>query len=586
MIRAVQGDMPAPVYTEKTECQDCYKCLRACPLKSIGVSGGAATILLGECVYCGLCTKVCPSKAKRIRNDLDRVKAMLNGSKPVYLSLAPAVAADFAGTPPEAIAGAMRKLGFAGVSETAHGADMVSRSVIRQISKEYPARKLFISTACPAIVRLIERHLPAFVPYLIDSASPLHAHAAYLKAQFGDIRVVFAGPCAAKKLESDRYPDVIQAAVGFTELTAWLAENGIDLTAFPEAERVPMTLGRPSKGLLYPFDSGMCRSVESLADEGDVTPQYMSVSGLSAVERALSGFDPASLTRPLFLELLACEGGCVNGPMMRRSGSLLTKQIEVEHHAAQYGVEKPVVAADAACLGWNAEPVEKIFVSAEQMTHGLRSVGKQHPEDELNCSGCGYDSCRDFARALALGKAEKTMCVSYMRNLAQKKASGLMNSMPSGVAIVNAEMTVVECNYPFAKILGPETENLYKVCPGLGDAQIESLFPGLSDYIEAVLTDREVNHVFRTLKLGNQIINARVFVIEKGVLAGVIIFDCTVPHIQRDRIIEQARKVIESNLTTVQNIAFLLGENAAESEVILNSMIETFGSDNPQEEQS
>lgn len=573
----MKPDMPGPIFTEKTECQDCYKCVRGCPLKSIQVSDGAATILLDECVYCGHCTQICPSKAKRIRNDLDSVKALIAGPVPVYASLAPAFVAEFSGIAPETLAGALHKLGFAGVSETAHGADWVSQSIVREIGKKFPKQKMFISTACPSIVRYIEHHAPAFVPYLADSASPLHAHATRLREKLGDIRVVFIGPCAAKKSESDHHPDVIDAAIGFTELASWFAETGIDLTAISENERHSLLLGRPAKGLLYPFDSGMCRSVESVLTPEIPTPQVISLSGLPGVIRALNGFDPAKLERPLFLELLACEGGCVNGPMMRRRDSLFSKQLEIEQHANQHGAIEISEKVEAATLPWFSKPLNSAGrISAEKITQCLHSVGKFQPEDELNCSGCGYDSCRDFARALAVGKAEKTMCVSYMRNLAQKKATGIMETMPSGVAMINTQLTVMECNPQFARILGSETERLYQLCPGLADAQLETLIPGIGDYVSSVLHDKAVNHVSRTVRIGSVIIQVRIFVIEKGVLAGIIIQDCTVPQIQRDRIIEQARKVIENNLSTVQNIAFLLGENAAESEVILNSIMETF----------
>ncbi|MDY0152687.1 MAG: 4Fe-4S binding protein, partial [Candidatus Cloacimonas sp.] len=115
-----------PIYTEKTECQDCYKCVRECPVKAIKVVNGSAAVMAEACILCGRCTQVCPVGAKKIRDDLNEAKLLLASGKAVYVSLAPSFRTEFSGLATGKLINAMLSLGFAGVSETALGAQAVS----------------------------------------------------------------------------------------------------------------------------------------------------------------------------------------------------------------------------------------------------------------------------------------------------------------------------------------------------------------------------------------------------------------------------------------------------------------------------
>ncbi len=580
----MQTLIPSPVYTEKTECQDCYKCLRMCPLKSIRVEDSAATIAMEDCVFCGICTLICPAKAKRIRNDLPRLKALLASNEEVWLSIAPSYVAEFPNVDPERLVGAIKKLGFAGVSETALGADMVSKEVAKQ-TVEHPEQKLFISTACPAIVRYIEHYMPEFVPYLIQCGSPLQLHSEFLKKTIDrPIKVVFAGPCAAKKWESDRWSDCVDLSIGFSELKQMFDEAGINLQHIADAEKGKMYPQRAGLGMVYPLDSGMCRSIQGFADLAHPDLMYKNYSGLENIVSTLKGFNPELLDKPLFLELLACAGGCINGPMMTPKNSILTREVMVEQTAERY--QTTPCKNDAIYQPqYVKNPIVIPTISPEKITDALHQIGKYTPEDELNCSGCGYDSCRDFARALVQKKAEKSQCVSYMRKLANKKASRLMQSMPSGVIIVNRELSVVECNFNFAKLLGGDALMIYEASPGMEGAQLEKLCPNVIPYIKEMWANPQHNSVRTVIRQNNKVYQVIVFNIEKEEMAGVIMQDCTDPYVRRDRVIEQTRSVIKKNLETVQNIAFLLGENAAESETILNSIIDNFSGTSGEEQE-
>lgn len=573
----------SPVYTQKTQCQDCYKCLRECPLKSIRVSEGVATIDGEDCVYCGHCTLICPAKAKRVRNDVPRLNTLLNSGEEIWLSLAPSFVAEFGDIEPEVLVGALKKLGFAGVSETALGADFVSRDIARQ-TREHPEQKLFISTACPSVVRYIERYVPNLFPYLVKCGSPLQLHSEFLRKELKrPIKVVFAGPCAAKKMESDRWPDAVALSLGFNEIRQLLEENEIKFSEITSAERAPFFPTRPSMGMMYPVDSGMCRSIQSFQGEMSEKLMYKSVSGLPTIIETFQGFNPDLLENPLFLELLACPGGCINGPMISKHLSLLSREVNVESAYNRYQ-KSPLPYTVEYAVNYDLSPIQLPEITPEIMTEALHQIGKYAPEDELNCSGCGYDSCRDFARALIQGRAEKNMCVSYMRKLANKKASMLMQSMPTGVALINRALAIVESNENFAKLLGEEAKYLFEITPGMEGAQLDKLFPEAIPYIKEMLENSKHEAVRTVVRKDKKVYQLTIFNIEKDELVGLFIQDCTDPYIRRDRVIEQARTVIEKNLSTVQNIAFLLGENAAESESILNSMIENFSGEGGGEE--
>lgn len=206
----------------------------------------------------------------------------------------------------------------------------------------------------------------------------------------------------------------------------------------------------------------------------------------------------------------------------------------------------------------------------------FKTIGKIRPEDEKNCGGCGYNTCREFAQAIIDGKAESSMCVSYLRSLAQKKANALFRTMPSGVIIVNKDLIIQESNANFFKVLGLDdqfgTDSL-----DLEGAELSKMI-SFAGMFKKVL--EEGNDVLdKELRYGNKYLKISIFSIEKHELIGAVLQDITVPSTAREHTIIQAKKVINKNLDMVQKIAFLLGENAAEVEVALDSIIDISGID-------
>jgi iron only hydrogenase large subunit-like protein len=556
-----------PIFTEKTQCQDCYKCIRECPVKAIRVEDGHAMVVPELCILCGHCVTICPAEAKRVRDDLSRAKQLLTLRDRVIVSLAPSFASEFPGIAPGALAAAIKRLGFYGVSETAIGADLVSSRLAEDFAGT-GGGQLYLSSACPVAVEYVKRYMSELSPYITDMASPLLAHARFLKETFEpDIGVVFIGPCIAKKRESDVW-QTIDCAISFRDLKRWLCDEHIELTG-TEAEFIPF---KAAKGALYPVDGGMIAAVKKYPGTDGV--HMMSVTGLDEIEGALRGLDPAKLAQPLFIELLSCKGGCVNGPLVTPGCAGAIRRINLLEYAQNANdtldEKKPQMSGTLP-----VKPAAAVVHSDDEIRAALRQVGKLSIQDELNCGSCGYDTCRSFVAAMLEARAEKTMCVSFMRKLAQKKANGLIRSIPSGVVICDSSLRIIECNENFARLMGDEIVSIFEAKPGMEGADLEKI-TALSRLFKAVMSDDGPDVIENEYREGKKIFHATVFSIEKGDSACGVIQDVTAPQIQKDRVIRQTQRVINKNLAVVQKIAYLLGENAAETEATLNSIIESF----------
>ena len=167
-----------PVYTLKNECNDCYKCIRGCHVKAIRIHGGSASVINEKCVACGHCVTICPAGAKKVRNDIDKVKALMLTGKKVYVSLAPSWAGVY-DLPKEKMVAVLKKLGFAGVSETALGAQEVSIQTAKILNNSQSG--LFISSACPVIDDYVRMYKPEYAENITPIASPALTHCGLLK---------------------------------------------------------------------------------------------------------------------------------------------------------------------------------------------------------------------------------------------------------------------------------------------------------------------------------------------------------------------------------------------------------------------
>lgn len=560
------------VYTLHNECQDCYKCVRRCPVKSIRIQDGHAGILSEKCIGCGRCVAPCPSNAKRVRCDLEPVKKLIASGKEVYVSLAPSWRASFSCTSRQMIA-TLKKLGFKGISETALGAQEVSIETARLLNQT--DKGLVISSACPVIVKYIRLYKPELAQYIAPIASPALTHAQLLKKTFGkDIAVIFIGPCIAKKDESDTHKHLIDFALTFEELKIWLKETD---TPIEEGdclgqEFVPT---HAHEGSLYPMDGGMCETIKKIGVKDNV--HLCPVCSLESFNLAMTSFSQESLKNPVFIEALACFGGCMHGPCIATQLSDTNNISRVLRHV-KHRDEIPTIPEVVVHEEHTPTPVEQTTYSMEDIRQALSKIGKFFPEDELNCAGCGYQTCKEMAKALLNGNAEPSMCVSYMRKLAAKKANAMLKNIPSAMIVLDKDLNIMEANEAFIKMFVTVGQDLYLANPQkLVGLPIRFFFDAQKSFSSVLTGGKEIHK--ENYKYKNKFYDLHIFPIEPQVCIGAAITNITTIIHSREIVAQKAKEVIDKNISTVQQIACLLGEHMVQTETILNTIANEYNSD-------
>ena len=360
---------------KKSNCKNCYKCIRHCPVKSIRFSAGQANIVPEECILCGQCYVVCPQDAKQIADDTERVRVMLDGDAPVYVSLAPAFVARYPGVGGENMDAALRQLGFAAMEETALGATIVKREYDRLLAEEN--REILISSCCHSVNMLIQRYFPGCIKYLADVVSPMVAHATDLKTRHPQAKVVFVGPCISKKDEAEKSGGLVDAALTFDELDAMLAAKGIT----PQHKTQPDQRHPDGKTRLFPITGGILRSMDCTSQRHS----YLTVDGVENCIAALQDIESGKVSR-CFIEMSACTGSCVGGPVLEKAGKApisATQQIMRRAGLLDFEIEQPAGERLRKAFGYLG--LHRQLPSESELAEILRQMGKSRPEQELNC---------------------------------------------------------------------------------------------------------------------------------------------------------------------------------------------------------
>lgn len=572
------GNKLSPVYTLKNECHDCYKCVRECYVKSIQIKDGSASVLADRCIACGHCVTVCPSNAKRIRYDVDKVKGIFATGKKVVVSLAPSWISVFDYTKQQMIT-VLKALGFSDVSETALGAQEVSIEVAKLIKES--EKGLFISSACPVIVDYIRYYKPEYAKYITPVASPALTHAKMLKEQYGEnISVVFIGPCIAKKNESDKNSDLIDVALTFDELNYWIKESYIDLAkieVLPDEDFVPNSA---NEGALYPVLGGMNETLKFAGIEKDV--QLLDICTLHSLDKALNGLHPERLEEKIFLEALGCDGGCINGPGISMCKSTILKTSDVLNNFKKRE-SIPATPKTVVEMDYSAIDIKKREFKHEEIMKTMERIGKHNEEDELNCGGCGFQTCRELACAILAGEAEPSMCVSYMRKIALRKAAAMLRCMPSAMVMIDNKNKILESNDAFMKMFTGEMYDVFSERPeGVNGADIDRIIPFSDLLTTALKTGKDIHKEHYVV--GNKLYDINIFIIEEKEIVGAIITDVTQSELNREKIAERAKEVISKNIAKVQEIAILLGEHMVETELLLSTIADDYTTDDKDSE--
>ena len=453
------------ITTIDAKCKDCYKCLRTCPVKAIKMERGAlphelhARVCQERCIFDGSCVLVCPQNAKKVASDLDSLRPLLEKGKNVAASIAPSFPSVFPDVDPRVVPTALRLIGFDVVQETAIGAELVSKEYHRRFQEK--ARPL-ISSPCPVVVNLIERHYPEVIPYLAPIVSPMVAYGRYLKQIMPGINVVFIGPCIAElgEREAPGVDDAVDFVLTFEELKDIFCQCEIDLSSLEPSR---FDGAEPDRARLFPIEGGMLKSASLSTDMLDC--DVLTVSGLEYCKEVLRQFiestergDRAYL--PRLVDMLACEGGCINGPKNPSTEDVYTRRALVLKYVKQANLDHPL-RSGVDCPELSESPslprtlLERSYCNLKPVVEEpdedtiraiLAKTGKYSKSDELNCGACGYDSCRDKAIAVFQGMADPEMCIPHMRERAESVANLFVASTPNAIIVIDENEIIRDLN--------------------------------------------------------------------------------------------------------------------------------------------
>lgn len=550
-------------------CKDCYKCLRECPVKAIDVKGHRAEIIEDRCILCGHCTQACPQNAKVVHSEIDEVRRLLAGTDKVVASVAPSFISSFGLSDFGVMKLALAKLGFADAEETAVGAQAVTKEYARLLqSGDF---RNFITSACPAVCRMIQEYYPTTLKYLAPVDSPMVAHAKLIKKQNPDVRIVFIGPCIAKKREAEDC-QLIDNVLTYEDVSELFEEHNIKLD---EITKVSLShkKGAPNLAKEYPIPNGIIHSFPTLPEGYE----YIAVDGPARCVEALLNIEQLD---HVVLELNLCEGACVNGPCsLVNSGGSIKASSEVRKYIKR---EKQLYteAQDDSPLEVNlATSHPRIRSHSMPATERdieaiLHKTGKMKPEDELNCGSCGYATCREKAWAVYNGYADIEICLPYMRQRAESLSFEIIQNSPEGIIVLDADMNILEINNKGRELLGICDPN------AKGHAAVDFFNPidFVNAYNQKKHVDCEQMHIPSTGKYINMSVN---YLPGQNVLFGImkditetVDFEKRIMKVKMETL-TTTDEVIKKQMRVAQEIASLLGETTAETKVALLKLKKT-----------
>ena len=540
-----------------TKCKHCYKCVRYCGVKAIQVKDERAVIMPDKCILCGHCLKICPQSAKTLKSDLNMVRGFLREGMRVVVSIAPSYMGLLKYKTIGQVRGALLRLGFEDV----------------RLLAEHKMENI-ITTCCPSANDLVEIYYPQLIPYLAPVVSPMIAHGKLLKEELGrDVKVVFLGPCIAKKKEAMdlRHEGYIDAVLNFNDINKWLEEEDI---VIEDCEDRPFTAFDPKVNRLYPVTNGVVNSVLATEEKGDGYRKFY-VHGEDNCIDLCKSMSRGEI-KGCFIEMNMCSGGCIKGPTVDEEFiSRFKVKLDMEESICREPAEEKQMEPV-----WENVNFRKHFEdhsprdpqpTEEQIREILRMTNKLKPEDELNCGACGYPTCREKAIAVFQHKAEVSMCIPFMHEKAESMANLVMETSPNIVLIVGDDMRIMEYSDVGERYFGRTRSQalqmyLYELIDPVN-------FQWVFDTHQNIHGKR-VNYPEYNLSTLQNIVYIEK---ENAVLATFIDITREEELAQEEyerklETIDLAQKVIHKQMMVAQEIAGLLGETTAETKTTLTKL--------------
>ncbi len=559
----------------EANCHQCYKCVRTCKVKAIKIEDNQAHIIADKCIACGQCFASCPQNARNIHSDVDFVKKLIKSEEEVTLSIAPSFRGFYKES--ERFTTALRKLGFSKVEETALGADITSklyRDYIRESSED-----IFITTCCPSVVLLIEKYFPEVIPHVIPYMSPMMAHGKTIKMENPQEKVVFLGPCISKKCESltKKHAETIDAVLTFDEVSQWLALDGID---YHQEEAGECDRYGSSWGSSYPVVGGILEGIRDVLEEKKLT--HMRVDGVDECMEIFEEIIEGNL-KGVCVEVSACRKSCLGGPSGSRVGSSafsrvqrLKKYLQEERTIdPEKTIDLSTIENECYATSFTDKKIEEELPTKEEIRDILISLEKRTIEDELNCGGCGYETCREKAVSIYKGMSHADMCIHYVKKCSERISNEIFENSPNAILILDGEKRIVESNMAFSRFFG------------LAPFELKDLPLDNFDFLDGVraLVERKENILWERVSFAKDNLHMMVSVIPMDSREDTLLVftDVTKDVMRKEEIrelkektLEITQEVIEKQMRVVQEIAGLLGETTAETKVALNKVKDVF----------
>ncbi|MDR2247963.1 MAG: PAS domain-containing protein [Treponema sp.] len=540
-------------------------------MKSIRFDDSHAHTVTDDCILCGNCFVTCPQQAKDIRDDLEIIQALIEKGTPVYASLAPSFTANYGGLDINAMERTLKQLGFAGAEETAIGATIVKRQYDTMLQNE--THDVIISSCCHCVNLLIQKYYPTILPMLAPVLSPMLVHGMDIKRRHPDARIVFIGPCIAKKDEAASFPGLVDHVLTFNELSRWLEQENVSPNKNHQVQaKIPQSGDDSRRGLtrIFPTAGGILRTMA----KGNPRYIYFFVDGIDNCIRSLEDLIREKPGK-CFIEMSACTGSCLGGPVMeRKERTPVRDYTAVLRYAGEKDFETAPYSAEELGKKFTSLSSRRIRLGTGAVEEVLRKLGKTKPEHELNCGGCGYNSCREKAQAVLEGKATLTMCLPYLKERAESFSDTIITNTPNGIIVLNENLEVQQINAAACRIFNTTSRDI------LGDQVVRVLDP--APFIE--VCQQQKNIYGRRVYLADYkkyidqtIIYDKNYHIIIGIMRDITneaVRKAAKEEFSRNAI-EITDKVIKKQMWTVQEIASLLGETTAEIKVALTKLKET-----------
>lgn len=554
------------IYTNEAKCQDCYRCVRVCPVKAIAMKNGQAQVKSERCIVCGTCIRECPQKAKTYRHDVEKVKRLLENNDTVYAMVAPSYYSIYNTWERKRIPSVLRKLGFKKIYEVSEAAYTVADETINYFDKCNSGG--CIAGSCPVVVNYIEKYQKDLADKIAPVASPFIVEARGIKQTNDEFRIVFIGPCIAKKAEAERSENIglIDAVITFNELNDWIKQENIEIKEFEESSFNKLI---NSLSPSFPLVGGLIKTLNNDRIKED---SVFSISGKDELFSTIE--DIKVIKEKILIDALFCQSGCINGPGINSSVPVSSRKLEMKKYgeeAAGNEVESIRIKTETSAVISKNKSVYQHGYSDEEIKAVLEKTGKAEKEDQLNCGACGYDTCRDKAIAVLNGMAENEMCMPYVKRIAQQRTDKIIESSPNGIVILDEHLKILHMNPAFRKFFMCTNSIAGKNISYLMDPELFiQLKEGDQERIEKTVRYENYNlichQLFYKMPAENQLVGVFVNITKN-------MADSDKLDELKQQTIFQAQELLNHQIEMAQKIAKYLGESAAKGEELVENLM-------------